>query len=557
MNKLRKIIERIDRRGYKSYRELYGKYDFHNFTLSVDKVQGDPFATPSIIAIRVENHSFTREWLNNDDDKIALCDYLYRLIWIKARKIARNRGTGHSGKIEIPSPGQIVIRRSAVEIENDAIVVRLFIGLPARGRTIDGHAAYEMFFIDIPQIIKACLFAKSINIEHLTNFIIQHRDQCALRRMLADKNLIGFIADGSILPRESGISDNPMKNGKPFQSPQSLRVEFDLPSGKTIGGMGIPEGSTLIVGGGYHGKTTLLSAIQNGIYNHIPGDGREFVIASPYAVKIRAENGRAIRNVDISAFIENLPSGYDTRNFSTDDASGSTSMAGTIIESIEAGAKVLLFDEDTSATNFMIKDDRMVELIENEPIVPLVDRLSELREKFGISVIIVVGGAGEYLDTADNVILMEEFEPNDAKQKATDIIEQYPSHRAKKPVPMTIPASRIPLPDGFSPAYGRKSENIKVRGKSLLFGAETIELWAIEQIILPAQINAIGKAMSYISSKLGDSTISELLDMVENLVSKNGLSALASNDSFVPPDWAEFRRFELAAAINRLRSLHP
>ena len=171
--------------------------------------------------------------------------------------------------------------------------------------------------------------------------------------------------------------------------------------------------------------------------------------------------------------------------------------------------------------------------------------------------IIVVGGAGEYLDTADNVILMEEFEPNDAKQKATDIIEQYPSHRAKKPVPMTIPASRIPLPDGFSPAYGRKSENIKVRGKSLLFGAETIELWAIEQIILPAQINAIGKAMSYISSKLGDSTISELLDMVENLVSKNGLSALASNDSFVPPDWAEFRRFELAAAINRLRSLHP
>ncbi len=553
MNKLRKIIERIDRRGYKSYRELYGKYYFHNFTLSVDKVQGDPFANPSIISIIVDNHSFPNEWLNSEDDKVALCDYLYRLIWLKSRKISRSRGTGHSGKIELPSPGQIVVRRSAVEIEDNSIIARIFVGLPAKGRTIDGHAAYEMFFIDIPQIVKTCLFAKSVNIEHLTNFIVQHRDQCELRRMLPKRNLIAFVADGSILPRESGISDKPMKDGKPFFSPKSMKVDFNLPSGKTISGMCIPEGTTLIVGGGFHGKTTLLSAIQNGIYNHIPGDGREFVITSPFAVKIRAEDGRAIRNVDISAFIENLPSGYDTKHFFTDDASGSTSMAGTIIESLESGAKILLFDEDTSATNFMIKDDRMVELIENEPIIPLVDRISELREKFGISVVIVVGGAGEYLDVADNVILMEEFEPRDVLYKVKSILKKYPSSRVKKPTPMQKPAPRIPLPDGFSPSYGRKRENIKVRGKSLIFGGETIELWAIEQILLPAQINAIGKAMSYISKKIANSNMSDILDEIESLISENGLSALAEDDNFVPPDWAEFRRFELAAAINRLR----
>ncbi len=554
MDRLRRIIESIDRRGYKAYSRIKGEYDFRNFRLFVDRVQGDPFASPSVVRVEVENHGFPPDFFSDEPGRVALRDYLYRLIHIRAKKVSRPRGTGGSGIISVPPPGQIIIPRTGVQLDGDKIVARLFVGLPARGRTIDGHAAYEMFFMDIPEIVKKCLFAQAVNMEHLRDFIVFHRDQVALRRMLTERGIIAFVADGAVLPRESGISDKPMVGGKPFRSPKSFLVEFTLPSGRKVAGMGIPEGTTLIVGGGYHGKTTLLDAIQNGVYFHIPGDGREWVITHPDAVKIRAEDGRSVRGVDISAFIRELPQKKDTRDFSTDDASGSTSMAAAIVEAVESGAKVLLFDEDTSATNFMIKDDRMVELIQKEPIVPLVDRLEELRALFGISVIIVVGGAGEYLDVAERVILMEEFEPSDASERARQITEKYPAHRARKPEPMEIPRGRIILRRGFSAAKGRKSEYVKVKGKNLVFGTQTIDLSAVEQIILPEQIRGIGRAMAYLEEKIGEITVADALDMIEEVLRREGLSGLVRWGA-VPPDIAYFRRHELAAAINRLRTL--
>jgi len=285
-------------------------------------------------------------------------------------------------------------------------------------------------------------------------------DQEFIRRKLKEKGLVCFIANNSILPRESGISAKPLKDAVKFVSPENLKVKFTLPSGKEIEGMGIKEGITLICGGGFHGKSTLLEAIQLGVYNHIKDDGREFVITREDAVKIRAEDGRYIEKVDISPFIENLPFGKDTRHFSTEDASGSTSQSANIIEAIEAGSKLLLIDEDTTATNLMIRDLRMQKLVhkDKEPITPFIDRIRELWEKFGISTIMVSGGLGDYFEVADYVIVMENYLPKDKTKEAKQIIQNFPSKRIKETSePFKIPKPRFVISETINPHKNIKS----------------------------------------------------------------------------------------------------
>lgn len=135
-----------------------------------------------------------------------------------------------------------------------------------------------------------------------------------------------------------------------------MEISIDLPFGNSIRGMGIPEGVTLIIGGGYHGKSTLLQALEQGVYNHVKGDGREYVITRADALKLRAEDGRAVSHLDLSLFIHDLPNGKDTHCFSTEDASGSTSQAAGVLEGMEAETSCFLIDEDTSATNFLVRD---------------------------------------------------------------------------------------------------------------------------------------------------------------------------------------------------------
>ncbi|MBM6838315.1 ABC-ATPase domain-containing protein, partial [Clostridium saudiense] len=237
---------------------------------------------------------------------------------------------------------------------------------------------------------------------------------------LNSKGLVAFVANNSILPRESGVSSKPLRDGKRFISPKELEIEFNTPNRGIIKGMGIPKGITLIVGGGYHGKSTLLRALELGVYNHIEGDGREFVITEDTAVKVRAEDGRAITNTDISLFINNLPNGKDTKSFNTENASGSTSQAANIVEGIESGANTLLIDEDTSATNFMIRDSIMQKLVakEKEPITPYIDVAKSLYNRLAISTILVAGSCGDFFDIADLVIQMDNYEPFEVTDKA-------------------------------------------------------------------------------------------------------------------------------------------
>lgn len=388
-------------------------------------------------------------------------------------------------------------------------------------------------------------------------------DQDSIRTQLKEKNLVAFVADHSVLPRESGISSRPLRDSVPFMSPQSLRVSMKLPHEGTIYGMGIPAGITLIVGGGYHGKSTLLNALELGVYNHIAGDGREYVITDASALKLRSEDGRFIRNVDISLFINDLPNKKDTRCFSTEDASGSTSQAAGIVEGIESGSKVFLLDEDTSATNFMVRDTFMQEVIsrEKEPITPFLERSKDLYEKAGISTILVAGSSGAFFHIADTVIQMDSYHPVDISTKVRALCEKYPLTEEKAPA-FFMPQSHRIL-SKKSPcirSHGRGTDKperlkIKVHGKDgFLLGHENVDLRCIEQIVDTEQTAALGLILKYALENLvdGQRTVSEIVQLLSKELQKKGLAAFADGSS-LPCGYAVPRIQEIYSCFNRYR----
>lgn len=561
MENLKRKIKRIDRKGYKSYKEIEGIYDFGFYELIIDHVQADPFAPPSKLRIKISNEisKFPPSTYSNKSREIALRDFLARVFYRNTGNYNKKiKGTGKSGVIEIPRPGQEILERSSVVLKGEIIEVRFYVGLPSYGRKIAGVLAEEIFFKFIPEIVKLSLLFENIPQKELYRYIETNEDADFIRNKLSSLGLISFIANGSILPRKSGVDDRPLKDGKvvPFKSPENLKIKINLPDKGEIEGMGIKKGITLIAGGGYHGKSTLLNAIQYGIYNHIPGDGREFAITNPYAVKIRAEDGRRIEKVDISPFINNLPFNRDTKSFSTENASGSTSEAANIIETVEAGGEVLLIDEDTSATNFMIRDHRMQELItkDKEPITPFIDKVRKLYNDYGISTILVMGGSGDYFDVADCVISMIEYIPCDMTEKAKEISRKYKKERkdegGKKFGEIT---ERIPVRESLNPFRGERIK-IKSQGKEkILFGKEEIDLSSIEQIVDKGQVKGIADAIFYSKKYIdAEKTLREVIEKVTDDINSNGLEILSEK---INGEYAFFRKIELASAINRLRSL--
>ncbi len=549
MENLRRKIREIDGRGYKAYKSLRGRYRYRFFDLEFLKIQGDPFATPSVVLLLFRRHGYPERCLQ-EAVRTATEDFIYRRLYEICRKLSHKEGSGGSGRIHVPEPGQAVLPRSAVQFKDGSLLVKFYVGLPAAGRRILGREAEDIFMRKIPKLGEDLLYS-SMPEEELEKHCQLFRCQNELRAKLKEMGLVAFVGDGSILPRQSGISDLPMKGAKFFLSPRNLRKEIELPCGKRVVGMGIPRGVTLISGGGYHGKTTLLEALQNGIYNHIEGDGREWVITAEDAVKIRAEDGRSIKRVDISNFIRDLPSGLNTEDFSSEDASGSTSMAASISEALEVGTSLLLIDEDTTATNFMIKDERMAELIRKEPIIPFVERVKELKEQ-GVSTVLVAGGAGEYLSVADLVIVMEEYLPSDATAEARRIISRYPAKFMGDFPPLNPPKPRTPLPEGLSP-YFRGKERVKVKGETVLYGGDEIDTHSFEQIKSPAQLSTVAHSLRlfFELQREKPQNLRKLLEKWEEILKSRGFEAL----SRVSPGLFMVRRHEVAMALNRMRRL--
>lgn len=547
-------LQRIDRKGYKSYKDIQGSYQGENYELFIDYVQGDPFAAPSRFHVRVEN-TFPLWTFENKSREVALRDFLTRMFHKSARRnVKGNRGTGKSGIIAIDRPGQEILERTSVLINENFVEARFTVGLPAFGRKIAGIHAREMIEQELTAIVEESLFFESVDENKLSRHLFVCEDADNLRAKLKDSGLIAFVSDEAILPRASGVDQRPLKEAIPFKAPASMRYEFDLPH-STVSGMGVPEGINLIVGGGYHGKSTLLNAIERGVYNHIPGDGREFVVTDSHAVKIRAEDGRYIEKTDISSFISELPQNNDTTRFSSDNASGSTSQAANTIEALEACGSCLLIDEDTSATNFMIRDHRMQQLVpkDREPITPYIDKVRQLYEDYAVSTILVVGGSGSYFGIADKVICMVEYEPLDLTEKANEIAKNDSEERRKEGGETfgKINARR-PIGKSIDARKGNKVK-LKVRGvDALQLGTETIDLSAVEQIVDSSQLNAVVEAILYAKKYMDGRTLQEILTLVEEDVNTHSLDILNNRKS---GDMAHFRKIELAAAINRLRTL--
>ncbi|KAI9014628.1 hypothetical protein BC832DRAFT_545982 [Gaertneriomyces semiglobifer] len=585
------LLESIDGRPYGAYRDVKGRYLFPDGKeLYVDHIQSDPFAPPSKIRIRVPQvvACLPKSLYHTRIRRIATENYLLRRVYeyIKLKKYHVGNGGGggwHStkgGDFNIDVPGQHVMERSAVVVTDEYVEVRMTLSLPAQGRTILGRQASHLMTSVVPAIAFQTLEYSKLSSTDFKSFVDCIEDQDALRNAVVDAGLLAFARNGAILPRESGVSDRPMQgpNVVPLQSPRSLEREFVLPNCGAIRGLAIPRGIALIVGGGFHGKSTLLDALQLGAYNHVPGDGREFVVSDPMVMKVRAEDGRKVTSCDITPFIGDLPFKKDTSRFNTEDASGSTSMAANIQEALEVGCTGLLFDEDTCATNFLIKDRRMEALVkrEDEPITPLISKIRSLYTEKGCASILVVGGCGSYLDVADVVISMQNYTPEDVTAKAKRIAAEIPVGLGTGDMPYgSVPVRRPVIASNINGAQTQRVEadvdenadggsaNFQAprppKSKALstflisIFGQD-VNLSALEQLVHKSQANCIvDTIMQIASSRLDGRTMRELVEHVERQWDDNGLDSVSQFDCPVG-NYARPRRLELAGAINRLRA---
>jgi predicted ABC-class ATPase len=563
MNDLRKDLQRVDGRPYPAYRDLRGRrYAAGPYQLTLDHVQGDPFASPSRARVDVPATvlDLPATAHGTRDARRATADFLHRAIARSLRGVRHRAGSGKSGLIEIASFGQEVLERTAVRVAEDgAVVVRLSVGLPAAGRRILGREAAEILSMRLPHALEAAIGRDRLDRSALSRHIQVVEDQIALRAALDERHLVAFLAEGSILPRLSGADDRPLRDAVPLVVPQSFACEIVVPHAGRVRGLGVPRGVTLIVGGGYHGKSTLLDALARCVYDHVPGDGREHCVTVPDAVTVRAEDGRAVHGVDLRPFISNLPLGRRTDRFVTEDASGSTSQAAAIIEALEVGARALLIDEDTAATNFMIRDARMRRLVPagEEPITPYLDRVRQLYDQRGVSSVLVVGGAGDYLDVADTTMQMQSYKPIDVTARAREVANDFPLGEAapRPPGDWPAPAPRIPDPHSFDPSRGSRAERVRsVKTRAIEFGTEEIDVSLLAQLVDPNQCRMIGDVLLECSRGLSDGrrSLPQLLDAIELRIGTDGLEAVAARTF---GDRARARRFEIAAALNRLRSL--
>lgn len=567
MEELERRLKAMDHKSYPAYKDLKGQYDFKSYLLSVDHVQGDPFAAPSRVSVQIplDKAGFPAAYLSGRENRITLQDHLTRLFARGIREASyQAKGSGKSGFLGCCVCGQEVLERTACRIDSDRLLMRFEIGFPADGRSIRAAELEKILFRIVPGLVEKHLYYKNMDQKALQSAIFLCEDQQLIRQSLPQRGLCAFIADGSVLPRESGVSDKPLQGAVPFQSPESLRITLELPHRGRITGMGIPYGVTLFVGGGYHGKSTILQAIQEGVYNHIASDGREFVITDAGAVKLRAEDGRAVTGVDVTPFINHLPNKKNTTAFTTPDASGSTSQAAGLMEALESGSRVLLMDEDTSATNFMIRDRLMKAVVNSgeEPITPFIARVRELYEKQGVSTLLVAGSSGDYFYVADTIIQMKEYCPIDITQKAHQIAAQYRAQQGaeQEPPEKTLPPAewrrgRCPKTDTLL----RREERIKLKtlGRtSFLFGRENVELRALEQLKDEEQTRALAYILRYLLKNGfdGRKELETVADQLESLLDREGLESLFERGE-TPYGLARPRKQDIIACVSRYRGL--
>ena len=560
---LKNLLNRIDHKSYPAYKDTKGFYQFNGYVLSIDHVQGDPYASPSKVSIQVKGSTaaFPGKLYDREYKRIALQDYLIRQFSRQVDEFAfRTKGSGKSGMLSVSRCGQEVLERSSCQMNPGTgdLVLRMEVGFPANGRTINARELIRIFFDFLPICVKKSLYYKSLDSKLVQQVVWLAEDQQYIREQLPKLGLAAFVANGAVLPRESGVSQRPMKQAVKFQSPKSMETSLNLPNRGQLSGMGLKKGINLIVGGGYHGKSTLLKALERGVYNHILGDGREYVITDETAVKIRSEDGRSIKHVDISMFIRDLPNKKDTKAFDTEDASGSTSQAANVVESIEASCGLFLIDEDTSATNFMIRDELMQRVVhrEAEPITPFIDRIEELYDAYGISSIIVAGSSGSYFHKASCILQMDHYIPHDITALAKKEAESFPILTDPAPACGEPEYRRYPMPDRSF----KRNDRIKIKTTgtdSITINRDTVDLRYVEQLTDVEQLNTLGYMLKYAQMHLfdGKKSLQDIVQILLEHMDQKGLGVFCES-SYLPLNLARPRKQEIFSCFNRYRDMH-
>ncbi|MDO4805301.1 MAG: ABC-ATPase domain-containing protein [Lachnospiraceae bacterium] len=556
---LKSLLMEIDRRSYPAYKETKGSYRFEGYVLNIEHVQGDPFAAPSKLSISVDAAAaaFPEECYKEKHRRVALADLLLRgFARVLGESGRKGAGSGKSGLVACSRPGQEILERSGLVIrEKDGqVLVRFEVGFPAAGRSIRSGELIKILFDFLPEAVRKSLLYRAYRPAFIEERMALADDQKCIRDGLDGMGLCAFVADGAILPRETGVSNRPMKGAVAFASPASLAVTIPLSEGKSITGMGIKKGISLIVGGGYHGKSTLLKALEAGVYNHIKGDGREYVITDPTAFKIRAEDGRSVRGTDISMFISNLPNKKDTKSFYTEDASGSTSEAANVMEALTFGSRVLLIDEDTCATNFMVRDALMQMVVsrDREPITPFLEKMRSIYEDLGVSIVLVAGSQGDFFRTADTIIQMDNYVPVDITERAKEIADAYSGSRPADSRMDSGKDARIPIRNGR--VCGDRVK-MKVLGKdAFMVNHETVDIRYVEQVVDSEQTAAIAKFLIYLHGEVfdGRKSLDACMEILGKLLKEKGFEFLDGGRN-VPGNLAMPRIQEIYAAVNRCR----
>ena len=547
---LREQLRQVDHKGYKAYKVLEGEYEFGTYRLCIDHVQGDPFATPSRVRILYYNKgSVPAEYIGEKYRKTVVEDALLRRLHKNLRICGdkERKGSGKSGLVTACRTGQEILERTAMRVTKEYIEARIEVGFPAFGRTIAAGALADILFDLLPEVVKRTFDPQRSLAKELEDAVFLADDQQYIRNQLKEQGLAAFVADGSVLPRESGVSQKPMKSAVVFQSPASLAVDMDLPHRGKVRGMGIRRGITVVVGGGFHGKSTLLKSLERGVYNHIAGDGRELVITEESAYKLRAEEGRCIHQTDISMFISNLPTKADTTSFSTENASGSTSQAANTMEALASGSSLLLIDEDTSATNFMIRDERMAKLVsdEKEPITPFIRKVRSLYEDLGISTVLVAGSSGDFLAVADTVLQMDCYVAKDVTGRAKELASPLIEEKTKRNLWIKKPVSK------------KRVEKAKVHGwDTISLDKMEIDLRYMEQIVDESQTAALAYIMQYVLERLADGKKSavDLAEEVSRKLEKEGILSVTPKNYGAGPA-SMVRRQEILSCLGRYRLL--
>ncbi len=552
----------IEGKDSSEYARLVGDFDFSRFVLKISQVPAESSTSPALFIVRVPQiiAGFPPHYFDTPVRRTALEDFLTRKVADQIDTLAQYNEEGISRRhLSVAMPGQKILPRTSMLVTEEYVEARIYVMLPQRDGRVDGERVRDIFFEELASVVNASLVYCNLDERELTAFVNSMEDADQIRQTLSMRGLLGFVADGSMLARMGNTDFPDYEAVTPLRVDSDIQVEMEVPNGGTIKGLGIPAGLTLILGDSYSGRIDLMKALAAGIYNHIPGDGRELAVTVPDAVSVAAEPGRSVQKVDVSLFIKEMEAGSQPAEFSTAEAEPSASQAAGVMEALEIGARAFLFDESTSAAAFLTRDTRLSSLMPEAErrIAPLAQRARHMVDDLGVS-IVVAGAASvaEFIPVADTILRIDEYAVYDVTQAAKALDPaQFQIEEDPNPPDFAQERNRWVVPSSIDSSKGTDDQHIVAESIELLrFGRGLINLQNITQMADKHQTATIGLILYYARLRYMDESrpLREVMDLIDRDLGTEGLEVLSRD---LRGDLARPRRYEIAAALNRLSSL--